>query len=77
MLVITNNSTTNGAIIDPIWEIVNDVPRPVFLIAVGYNSDIKSKQTENTALTQNFPIKAINNKKFAFSKTKINNKLLI
>lgn len=37
---ITNNSTTYGAITDPIWEIVNDVPRPVFLIVVGYNSDI-------------------------------------
>lgn len=49
---------------------VNDVPRPVFLIAVGYNSDINSILTENTALTQNFPINAIHNKKNAFSETK-------
>lgn len=49
---------------------VNDVPRPVFLIVVGYSSDTRSKQTENTALTQNFPIKATNNNKLTFSITK-------
>jgi len=53
---------------------VNDIPRPVFLIAVGYISDIKSKLTENTALTQNFPIIAIHNKICAFSET--NNNLI-
>jgi len=50
---------------------VNDIPRPVFLIAVGYISDIKSKLTENTALTQNFPIITIHNKICAFSETKL------
>lgn len=50
---------------------VKDVPRPVFLIAVGYISDMKSKLTENTALTQNFPINVIHNNKFAFSETKL------
>lgn len=54
--------------IDPIWEIVNVVPMPVFLIVVGYNSDIKSKLTENTALTQNFPSKVIYNNNIFFAK---------
>lgn len=72
MIAITNNSTTYGAITDPIWETVNEVPSPVFLISVGYNSDMYSKLTENTALTQNFPSKAINNKKFALSENNSN-----
>lgn len=47
---------------------MSDVPIPVFLIEVGYNSDIKSTLTENTALTQNFPSKVTNNKRFSLSK---------
>lgn len=75
LFVCTKISTIYGAIIDPIWEKVNNIPIPVFLIIVGYNSDMKSTMVENKALTKNLAIKVTHNKMFTFSenKKKLNN----
>jgi hypothetical protein len=72
LFVYTKSSTIYGAIIDPIWEKVNNIPIPVFLIVVGYNSDTKRIIIENKALTKNFAIKVTHNKTSAFSENKKN-----